>query len=95
MTSEHNQHTSGLHSVQCNNDDEGVARSKECSCGSKKKHKTCGSTMEKSSETPVIKNSRTSRKGKKEVKRMKKKEATRVVQKCRSETIPDVGALCI
>lgn len=82
-------------SAQCDNDDQEVASSKGCSCGSKKKHKACcGSTVGKSSETYVKKN-HVSRKGKKEVKRTEKKEATRGMRKCQSETIPDVGALCI
>lgn len=94
--SEHDRSRSDFQeSIQCHEDDKKVATNKECLCRSKKCKACCSSTVGKSLKAPVIKNNCTARKGKKEIKRAKKKVDTRDAQKCQSETIPDVGALCI
>ncbi|ONK55042.1 uncharacterized protein A4U43_UnF8250 [Asparagus officinalis] len=95
---EHNHSRGDFQSVQCHSNDKEEETNEECSCGSKKKYKACcGSTVGKSSKAPIISstNRRPARKGKKEIKRTKKKEATRGIQKCQSGILTDVGALCI
>ncbi|KAF9682378.1 hypothetical protein SADUNF_Sadunf05G0102800 [Salix dunnii] len=72
-----------------------IPRNKDCSCGSKKKHKAyCGAVKGRSS-TKIVDRTVDSRKGRKETKHNKKGHAESVPSSGSDGCLPDMGALCI
>lgn len=72
-----------------------IPRNKDCSCGSKKKHKAyCGAVKGRSS-TKIVDRTVDFRKGRKETKHSKKGHAESVPSSGSDGCLPDMGALCI
>ncbi|KAI5588773.1 OVARIAN TUMOR DOMAIN-containing deubiquitinating enzyme 7 isoform X8 [Populus trichocarpa] len=72
-----------------------IPRNKDCSCGSKKKHKAyCGAVKGRSS-TKIADRKVDFRKGRKETKHNKKGHAESVPSSGSDGWLPDMGALCI
>uniref|UniRef100_A0A6N2N7D3 OTU domain-containing protein n=1 Tax=Salix viminalis TaxID=40686 RepID=A0A6N2N7D3_SALVM len=71
-----------------------IPRNKDCSCGSKKKHKAyCGAVKGRSS-TKIVDRTVDFRKGRKETKHSKKGHAESVPSSGSDGWLPDMGALC-